>query len=139
MEEIETEKEVRPEYSDEDLNTLVRFIKEMTTLYDLREEDWTEENYDGIREYILSPKQPLLAIYFDGDDLCCMLDIPDTPFVDCTYFLRENADVFEVETFHDNIMFGTIHEDVEGSLLKVIETAYAPYFLQNESWPDSIL
>lgn len=111
----------------------------MTTLYDLREEDWTDNNYEVIREFLLSPKYPLLAIYFDGDDLCCSLDIPETPFVDMTYFLRENAEIFEVESFHDNIMFGTLHEDVEGSLLKVMQHVYSPYFFQIESWPDSIL
>lgn len=133
----EVEKEVRPEYSDEDLDKLVGFIKNMTTLYDLREEDWNEDNFEIIRDFILSPRQPLLTIYFDGDELCCLMDIPETPLVDMTYFLRENEDVFEVETFHDNIMFGTMHEDIEGSLLKVMENAYAPYFLHNETWPDS--
>lgn len=135
----ETEKEVKPEYSDEDLEKLVGFIKSMTTLYDLREDDWTESIYEMIRQFILDPKEPLLTIYFDGDELCCLLDIPEETVVDLTYFLRENDDIFEVETFHDNIMFGTIHEDVEGSLLKIMENVYAPYFLDIETWPDSIL
>lgn len=89
MKGIETEKEVRPEYSEEDLITLVRLVKEMTTLYDLRKNDWTEENYDSIVEYILRPKQPLLDIYFGGHDLCYMLDIPDTPLNDCLLFARK--------------------------------------------------
>lgn len=110
----------------------------MTTLYDLREDDWTEYNYEMIREYILDPKQPMLTIYFCGDNLMCSLDIPDTPFVDMTYFLRENTDFFEVETFHDNIIFGTIQEDIEGSLLQTMLHVYAPYFFQIESWPDSM-
>lgn len=125
-------------YTEEDLNTLVKYIKNMTTLYDLREDDWTEENYETIREYLLNPSYPLLTIYFDADNLCCMLEIPDKPFLDMTYFLRETpGEIFEVETFHDNIMFGTMHEAIEGSLLKVIENVYAPYFMQIESWPDS--
>lgn len=112
----------------------------MTTLYDLREEDWREENYDVIREFLLNPKHPLLIVFFDDDVLCCLLDIPETAFVDMTYFLRESPDyIFDVETFHDNITFGTIHEDIEGSLLRIILYIYAPYFLQIESWPDSIL
>lgn len=136
----ETEKEVKAYYSDEDLNKLVNFIKNMTTLYDVREEDWREENFDVIREFLLNPKHPLLIVFFDGDVLCCVLDIPETAFVDLTYFLRETPDyIFEVETFHDNITFGTIHEDIEGSLLRIMLYVYAPYFLQIESWPDSIL
>lgn len=136
----ETEKEVRACYSEEDLNKLVQFIKNITTLYDLHEEDWKEENYEVIREFLLNPKHPLLIIFFDGDELLCMLDVPEISFTDMTYFLRESPDyIFEVETFHDNITFGTIHEDIEGSLLKVIQHVYAPYFLQVKSWPDSIL
>lgn len=109
----------------------------MVTLYDLREEDWKEENFEVIRNFILDPKQPLLSVFFDDDDLCCVLDIPDVPFMDMTYFLRENADIFDVETFHDKITFGTIHENIEGSLLRIMETIYAPYFFSIESWPDS--
>lgn len=136
----ETEKEIKATYSEEDLNTLVGFVKNITTLYDLREEDWSEANYEVIREFFLSPKYPLLIIFFDGDVLCCHLDIPEIAFVDMTYFLRETPDyIFEVETFHDNITFGTLQEDIEGSLLKTMIHVYSPFFMQIEAWPDSIL
>lgn len=135
----EIEQETRPEYDEEDLLQLISFIKAMTTLYDLRESDWKENHDVVIREFFLNPKKMILTVYFDGNDLECLLDFPDTSYVDLTYFLRDPMEIFEVETFHDKITFGTVHDNVEGSILKVIENVYAQVFFHIKTWPDSIL
>lgn len=135
----ETQQEIRPEYDEGDLEKLVSFVKAMTTLYDLRETDWKEEHDLIIQEFFLNPKQIILAVYFNCDDLQCSAEFPDTPYVDLTYFLREPMEVFDVETFHDKITFGTVHDNVEGSILKVLENVYAQVFFNIKTWPDSIL
>lgn len=135
----EIQQDIRPEYDEEDLVKLVSYVKDMTTLYDLRESDWNEEHDVVIREFFLNPQQMLLTIYFEGDDLMCASDFPETPYVDLTYFLREPMEVYDVDTFHDKVTFGTIHENVEGSILKVLENVYAQVFFNIKTWPDSIL
>lgn len=111
----------------------------MTTLYDLRDTDWTELNDVVIRNFIMEPREIVLTIYFNNDTLECLLDFPDTVFTDLTYFIREPNDVFKVETFHDKIKFGTVNSRVEGSILHALENVFAPYFMHNTQWPDSIL
>lgn len=135
----ETQQDIRPEYDEEDLVQLTSFVKAMTTLYDLKESDWNETHDVVIQEFFLNPKQMVLTVYFDGDHLQCSAEFPDTPYVDLTYFLREPMEVFDVETFHDKITFGTVHDNVEGSILKVLENVYAQVFFNIKTWPDSIL
>lgn len=43
MEKELAEQPVKPVYDPKELQQLVHFIKRMTTLYDLREEDWNKE------------------------------------------------------------------------------------------------
>lgn len=134
----ELELERQPEYTDEDLAKLVSFVKRMTTLYDLRETDWNEECEEVIRQFFLIRKQPILTIYFDSDILNCMLGFPDTPIVDLTYFLRDPMEIFEVDTFHDKVTFGTMDGNVENSILRVLENVYAQVFFNIKTWPDSV-
>lgn len=114
-------------------------MKKITTLYDLRETDWTDENYAVIREFFIDPKHPVLTVYFEEDTLRCLLDFPETPIVDLTYFYREPNEIFRVDTFHDRISFGTVDDSVEGSILKILESIYSPIFFNITTWPDSIL
>lgn len=137
--EAEEEEIEKPVYTDEQLEKLIGFFKKMTTLYDLKESDWTEDNCLVIRNFIIEPSEMVLTVYFDDDNLQCLLDFPDTPFIDLTYFIREANDIFKIETFHDKITFGTVNSSVEGSLLSVLENVYAPFFFNNTTWPDSIL
>ena len=138
-EEQPTEKEITPEYSDDDLEKLVTFVKNMTTLYNLREDDWSDCNYKVIKKFFLNPRHPVLSVFFEGNDLACVLGLPETRFQDMTYFLREPNEVFDVDTFHDRINFGTVNESVEGWMLKILEGIFAPVFFSENTWPDSIL
>lgn len=100
----------------------------MTILFDLRDEDWNDENLDVIRKWLMHVKELMLTIFYDGNKLTAHFSFPFVPIYDVTYFMREPNHIFTVDGFHDEIMFGTLHEDVEGSLLRVLETVYAPMF-----------
>lgn len=138
MEEEETGPPV-PELTDEEVDKLVKYIKKMTTLYDLEDTDWNESHFEIIKSFIFNTDQIVLTVYFYGDDLRCSLDFPTTPISDLTYFIRKPFDILTPENFHDNITFGTVNDSIEGSLLKVLENVYAPIFFNITSWPDSIL
>ncbi|CAG4999301.1 unnamed protein product [Parnassius apollo] len=129
---------VKPEYPPEDLEKLVTFIMKMTTLYDLRETDWTPETKNGIEEWILEPRSLMLCIYFKGDVLKTAFDIPLTPVYDLMYFIRQPDFVFKVETFHDDIVFGTFVDSVESNMIQILEMVYAPYFFAITTWPESV-
>lgn len=133
------EEETSAEYNEEELQKLVIYFKEMTTLYDLRDEDWTEENERTIREFFIDITMPMLLIYFINDDLQVTDNFPDEPVIDLAYFIREPKEIFDVESFHDSVTFGSAHDNVEGTILNVMENVYAPIFVNITTWPDSIL
>lgn len=135
-EEVSEEKVV--EYSEDDLHTLVSFIKDMTILYDLEPSDWHEKCEQTIIDWIKDATQPLLTIFF-AEELTCELGVPRRPVVDLTYFLREPNQYFDVATFHDTIIFGTMDDDIDGSILRLIRDVYGPLLMTSDNWPDSIL
>nr|XP_015838947.1 PREDICTED: dynein heavy chain 2, axonemal [Tribolium castaneum] len=136
--EAETSEHVKVSYTDEDLDKLVGFVRNLTTLYDLRPDDWKEENYEVIKRFFLTPTEPILTIYFVNDDLICSLGPPVKSVMDLTYFLRQPFEVFEVATFFDNINFGTMDDNIEGSILNIVENIYAPVFFKSNHWPESV-
>lgn len=128
---------VKPEYEDEELEKLVSFIMKMTTLYDLRDEDWTEEATKGIEDWLMEPRALILCIYFRGDKLKAASDIPMHPVYDLTYFVRPPDYIFRADTFHEEIVFGTFVDSIESNMIQMLELVYAPYFFAVNAWPDS--
>uniref|UniRef100_A0A1A9UDL7 DHC_N1 domain-containing protein n=1 Tax=Glossina austeni TaxID=7395 RepID=A0A1A9UDL7_GLOAU len=127
----------RPQYTDEELDRLVGYIQRMTTLFALDHRDWTEENLDIIRRWLMEVDQALLTIFYDANKLSACLGFPVAPVSDLTYFYREPNFIFTVENFHDEIDIGTLHEDVDGCLLKVLQLVFAP-ILRNSDWNDNV-
>ncbi|XP_060528447.1 dynein axonemal heavy chain 2 isoform X3 [Cylas formicarius] len=126
------------DYTEEDLQTLVGHLKDLTVLCYLKDSDWTDECDTTIRYWFTEPSEPLLMVYFDNDKLICDTCVPRVPIIDATYFLREPGFIFEPATFHDKVIFGTIDGNIDGSILKIIENAFAPVLLISQSWPDSV-
>ncbi|CAG9772859.1 unnamed protein product [Ceutorhynchus assimilis] len=126
------------EYNEEELEQLITNVKNMTTLYDLRSEDWNPQCEAIIRTWLTDTSEPLLMIYFDGADLSADTHAPNIPIIDASYFLREPGFVYTQENFFDEIIFGTIDGSIEGSLLQIIQNVYAPVLLQTQNWPDSV-
>lgn len=135
--EIDTSEQLKVSYTDEELDKLVGYIKNLTTLYDLRPDDWREENYEVIKQFFLTPTEPLLTIYFLNDELSCQLGTPARPVMDLTYFLRQPLEIYDVNTFFDTINFGTMDDNIEGSILNIVENVYAPIFFKSNHWPES--
>lgn len=127
----------KPVYEEEEFQKLVNYIKKITTLYDLREEDWNDEAIHGIEEWLLEPRDLILCIYFRGIKLKAASAVPLIPVYDLTYFIRPPDYVFKAETFHEDITFGTFVDSVESNLIQVLEMVYAPYFFAITTWPDS--
>ncbi|KAG5894356.1 hypothetical protein JTB14_031917 [Gonioctena quinquepunctata] len=134
---VEEEKQI--EYSDEELSTLISYVKDLTTLYELTPSHWTSKCETVINYWFNDTTKPLLCIHFEGDTLVCEVDVPTSPIdVDLMYFLREPNQRFEVDTFHDTVLFGTVDENIEGTLLETVRDVYAPLLLSNQNWPDSV-
>ncbi|KAL9930153.1 uncharacterized protein ACN427_014747 isoform 1-T1 [Glossina fuscipes fuscipes] len=127
----------RPQYTDEELDRLVDYIQRMTMLFALDHRDWTEENLDIIRRWLMKVNEPLLTIFYDANKLSACLGFPVAPVSDLTYFYREPNFIFSVGNFHDEINIGTLHEDVDGCLLKVLQLVFAP-ILRNSDWNDNV-
>lgn len=122
-----------PEYSDEDLNKLVQAIQLMTVLYAIDQNDWNSTCTDVIKQWLLNVNELMLTIYYDDDILTASLSLPDNPVYDLTYFLRLPNHIFTVDEFHDDVIFGTIHEDIDGTLLAILEKIYTPIFFKTEN------
>lgn len=122
------------EYSKDELKTIVNFVKQMTILYMLNDTDWTDECAIIIRRWLTSSDNYLLTCFYDGDVLKASLNIPEVPVYDFMYFLREPNAKFTVDSFHDEVTFGRIHEDVEGTLLMLLERLHAPIILASSLW-----
>ncbi|CAG9785840.1 unnamed protein product [Diatraea saccharalis] len=110
----------------------------MTTLYDLRDEDWNDDAKKGIENWLMEPRALILCVYFRGEKLSASCDIPLFPVYDLTYFVRQPDYIFKVDTFHDEIVFGTFVDSVESNMIEILENVYAPYFFAITTWPDSV-
>ncbi|KAH8378166.1 hypothetical protein KR093_009808 [Drosophila rubida] len=129
----------RPTYSDEELNQLVEYIQRMTTLYSLNQGDWREQALDIIRRWLLEVSEPLLTMYYAGNRLTACLGFPNDPVDDISYFMRDEPnEIFTVDGFHDEIHFGTVHSDVDGCLMYLLERFYAPIFRNYTDWNETV-
>ncbi|XP_012280984.2 dynein heavy chain 2, axonemal [Orussus abietinus] len=111
----------------------------MTTLFNLKETDWNEECLSTMSEFLYQPEAIVICLYFDGDELVSELSFPMKPIHELTYFIKEPYEHLTVENFHENIVFGSINDHVESSILNIVEHLLAPIFFRIYSWPDSIL
>lgn len=89
-------------------------VKSFTVLFDLRNEDWTHDVENVIREYFMDPEEELLVIYFNELSLCATFDYPEVPVHDMMYFLKEKNKVITPENFHEEVTFGNFNNSVEG-------------------------
>lgn len=135
MEEVAPEAP-RPDYSPSELGQLVCYLRDMVVLFDLRDCDWNNTDcLTLIEKWFLEIHQPVLFIFYSPENvLCGSLTAPLTPFYDATYFIRRPNEIFQVDTFHDTIQYGTLH-DPDESLLILMEAIYGPHFFQQPS-PD---
>lgn len=137
LERLAAETPLKPTYKEEDLQKLIGYIMKMTVLYDLRDEDWNDAVKQTIADWLMEPRDLVLTIYFRADKLCAKNDFPFYPVYDLTYFLRTPDLIFNVETFHDDIVFGNFVDSIEVNMISMLEMVYAPFFFGINTWPDS--
>lgn len=125
-------------YSEKELESLVGLVQRMTILYSLDHRDWNEKTVNVIRLWFLNPSKTMLTIFYDSNILTGCLGIPVAPVLDISYFMRSSSQIITIDTFHDYVNFGTIHNDVDGCLLRTLELAYAPVFRNHSEWDDNI-
>lgn len=137
--EVAEEEADKPAYSVEDFETLLGFFRNMIYLFDYDENDFNDEVAEVIKLWLTDVNNPLLFIFYDGDLLSASLTFPTCAFNDIMYFMREPDQLFNViERFHDDLMFGTLHNDIEGSLLVLLEQVYGPLILSNTEWSENV-
>jgi dynein heavy chain len=117
----------------------VKKVKGFTTLFDLHDDDWNLDVEIVVKAFFLNKSAEVLSIYFADVTLTASLGFPTVPVKDMTYFLKDSADVITPENFYEVITFGTTNDNIEGTMLSVLEHVYAPVFFNETSWPDSIL
>lgn len=110
------------------MDQLVIAVQRMTNIFALDEADWTNECREMIKNWFLNTSELMLTIFYDGDCLTACLAFPLAPVFDLTYYLREPNQIFTLDGFHDEVIFETLHEDVDGSILNVLHKVYAPIF-----------
>lgn len=91
-----------------------------------------------IRRWLLEVNEPLLTLFYDANKLTACLGFPIAPVSDLSYFSRTPNHIFTVDGFHDEVNFGTVHEDVDSCLLKVLQLVYAPVFRNYYDWNENI-
>lgn len=123
---------------DEKLTHLVECVKNMTILYSLDHRDWNEKVIDMIRLWLTQVNEPILSIFYDGNVLTGCLGFPVAPVLDLSYFIRSPSHILTTESFYDVVHFGTIHDDVDGCLLRILECIYAPIFRNFTEWGDNV-
>lgn len=140
MEVVEEEETVPvPEYSEDQLNRLLLFIQQIVTCYDLTEDDIGESYVENTTKWLMDVLETHLFVYFDAGFLCASPMCPTNPVNQVTYFIRDSpGHVFSIEGFHDEISFGTFHENVEETILYLMSTIYAPLILKDDRWDDHV-
>lgn len=114
-------------------------IQKMTTLFALDDRDWQNaKTLEVIKSWLLRTDELMLSIFYDDDTLCACLAMPLVPVYDLTYFLRKPHQIFTVDGIHDEIIFGTIHEDIDGSLLTILTNVYSPIFFASTNLAETV-
>lgn len=94
---------------------LVSKVKKFTVLFDMHNDDWTNETEAVIKEFFESNSEELLVIYYNELKLCAAFEFPEVPVHDIMYFLKEQNQEISPEHFHEEITFGSLNNSVEGA------------------------
>ncbi|XP_043277760.1 dynein axonemal heavy chain 2 [Venturia canescens] len=124
-------------YDEEELDKLVQSVKKLTTLSGSVESAWTDKCDSDIREFFSYSDKTILSVYFRGSVLTTELKIPLMPVYELTYFVRDPSEMTTLKNFDTNVMFGTVNENVEATILKMTANLLAPKFYRTKTWSDT--
>lgn len=140
MQLVSTEEEEKPTptYSSKELDELVTVLKRMVFLNGIKESDWNDQCHEVIQNWFLDTNHLLLIVYFSPKlILSASLTYPSEPVLEIVYFLREPNHIFSIDNFHDDVTFGQIDGDVDGTLLLLMDKLYTPIFFHKTDWSDT--
>lgn len=138
VESAREEEKPTPTYSPKELDELVNVLKRMVFLKGIKESDWNDQCHDVIRDWFLDTNHLILIVYFSPKlTLTASLTYPSEPILEIVYFLREPNHIFSIDNFHDDVTFGQINGDVDGTLLFLMEKLYTPIFFHKTDWSDT--
>lgn len=107
----------------------------MTLISDADEFILSEEYTDIIREYFRNPSYTILTIFYDGMEYRAHLDFPSCVNRGFTYFLRSSWQIYTVDNFMSTVLYGSLNNNMENSILKFMENIYAPIAISHKDWP----
>lgn len=134
----ETDQEPVPEYTDDEVKQLTSYILQMSSPFELNEHDVTSTFNDVVKDWLLDVNEQILYVFYDGVLLSAAYRVPTTPVSGMHYFIREQGRIFTVENFHDEVQFGNMHENVEETLLVMLNHVYAPMILKDHRFDESV-
>lgn len=127
-----------PTYTAKELDELVNVLKRMVFLKGIKESDWNDQCDDVIQTWFLDTIHLTLFVYFSPQlRLTTSLVYPSEPVLEIVYFLREPNHIFSIDNFHDDVTFGQINGDVDGTMLLLMEKLYGPIFFHKSDWSDT--
>ena len=85
--------------------------------------------------------RPRLLIIFVDPQMGLVVDyaIPPQSAEELCYFIKRDGVEINAETVDKEVQYGTVRSGHIESLLRLMQSIYAPLFFENTSWPDSIL
>lgn len=140
MEIVEEEETIPvPGYTEDELNRMLLNIQQIATCHDLTEEDINESYTENATKWLMDVLETTLFVYFDQGYLCASAGCPTSPVTELTYFIRnEPMHVFTLDGFHDEVTFGQFQENVEETILYLMNIIYAPLILTDSRWDENV-
>ncbi|CAK9826243.1 Dynein-1-beta heavy chain, flagellar inner arm I1 complex [Anthophora retusa] len=135
--EVEEELPLEPEkpvYNEEDLITLVKYVKDFTYYFFCDNMTWNECCDEIIQEYFKNPSNVVLSIFHERNELNAVLNIPVHSSEGFTYFLRSPWQVYTPENFRNNVLFGSVNKNIKNTIFKFMENMYAPIVLYSDDY-----
>lgn len=111
----------------------------MVILNHLREADWHIDCENIIHLWLMNIDHLMLAFYLSPDKqhIMAILSFPNEKVVDVFYFLREPNQIFTLDGFHDEVIFGRTY-DIDRHMLTVIEHLYVPVLFTKLDGSESV-
>ncbi|XP_063980868.1 uncharacterized protein LOC135164446 [Diachasmimorpha longicaudata] len=126
----------KPVFTDDELETLVQYVKDLTIISSHTEFIWPLETIERIQEYFCKPGNTILTIFVEATECKALLDFPLQADQGLTYFLRSPWQVYTPENFMSTVIFGNLSGDIENSMLKFLEIMYSPIAVHSSTWPE---
>ncbi|XP_037928394.1 dynein heavy chain 2, axonemal [Teleopsis dalmanni] len=136
---VNTEIEIPiPDYTDEELDTLVQYVKSLVMLRCYDVDSWSERAITNIRRWFMNINFLYLTTFYDSGfiEACC--GFPLAPVGDICYFERKPLEIFRSSTFHTDVMRGSLQVDLDGCLLDTINHVYSLLVRNTVLWNENL-